>query len=693
MKRLLTRLVEGIKWLARSLAAVIALILIVAALVVGYDVGRRAASPAPQAAEASAPAHEHEVGADAESPPGRVQMYTCSMHPTVRLPDPNAKCPICHMDLIPVPMDEDEGLGPRQIRMSEEALRLAEVQTAAVARYFPIGETRLVGKVAYDETRLATIAAYFPARIERLYIGYAGVAVEKGEHLAEIYSPDLIAAQAELRRARAAVDASRAATDAIRRSAETTLDAARGRLRLWGLNAEQIAQFETSERLIERLTLHAPISGIVTGRLVVEGRYVETGEELFELADLSRVWVMLDAYESQLPFIHYGQDVEFTSDAFPGESFHGRISFIEPMLTMMSRTVRVRLAVENADLRLKPGMYVRAVVRGRVGTQGVLPVTDLAGKWISPMHPEIVKDGPGTCDVCGMDLVPFEQSPWYVEPRGERAPLVIPDTAPLITGTRAVVYVRVPDAERPTFEGRDVVLGPRAGRYYIVRDGLREGEEIVVHGAFRIDSSLQIAGKPSMMNPKGGSGAGAHQHGAAPAGAGGASIESAALPEHFRRGLDRLLLAYIELQEALGGDDFAAFLDAAPRAHDALASVDETGLIGEPLGQWRRIRRTLGEAPADLRDAPDIGAARARFEHWSDALIDAVGLFGHSSGEVILRMHCPMAFDDKGADWLQHGEDLVNPYFGAEMLRCGEFVAEYLSDSPPAHEHGSEPQP
>lgn len=690
MKRAIAMAVGLIPGFFRSLASVVAVLLIAAALIVGYRIGHHRASP--RAGETAADATDEHAG-HADEQPGRVQMYTCSMHPAVRLPDPKAKCPICHMDLIPVPMDEDEGLEPRQIRMSEEAIRLAEIQTAPVSRFFPTGEVRLVGKVEYDETRLATIAAYFPGRIERLYVDYTGVTVRKGDHLAEIYSPDLLAAQAELRRALVAVETSGGAPESVRRSSQTTLDAARGKLRLWGLTPEQIADIERSDALIERLTIFAPISGIVTGRLAVEGRYVETGGELFQLADLSSVWVMLDVYESQLPFLRYGQDVEFTSDSFPGETFHGRISFIDPMLAMMSRTVRVRLVVQNPDGRLKPGMYVRAVVRGRIGADGVLPVTDLAGKWISPMHPEIVKDGPGSCDVCGMDLVRFEDSPWYVSPRGEVAPLVIPATAPLVTGTRALVYVRVPGAEKPTFEGRDVVLGPRAGAHYVVRAGLREGEEVVVYGAFRIDSSLQIAGKPSMMNPEGGGGGGGHQHGAAPGPAGRAAIDRASLPEHFRHGLDQVFRAYLAVQEALGGDDFDAFRSQAAKAHEALARVDTTGLVGEPLGQWRRLSRMLDDAKANLAAATDIDGARARFEHWSIALIEAIRLFGQSSGELILQMHCPMAFDDKGADWLQRGEDLVNPYFGDEMLRCGEFVAEYPSGRAPAHEHGSEPQP
>jgi Cu(I)/Ag(I) efflux system membrane fusion protein len=141
---------------------------------------------------------------------------------------------------------------------------------------------------------------------------------------------------------------------------------------------------------------------------------------------------------------------------------------------------------------------------------------DLAGKWISPMHPEIVKDGPGTCDVCGMALVPAEEL-GYAQPQpGEaEAPLVIPATAPLITGKRAVVYVAVPEQDG-VFEGREIVLGPKAGDAYIVRSGLEEGDLVVANGGFKIDSSLQIQGRASMMQPEGGGGPVGHAHGGTP---------------------------------------------------------------------------------------------------------------------------------------------------------------------------------
>jgi Cu(I)/Ag(I) efflux system membrane fusion protein len=222
------------------------------------------------------------------------------------------------------------------------------------------------------------------------------------------------------------------------------------------------------------------------------------------MADLSQVWVKLDAYESDIDWIRYGQDVEFTAEAYPGETFKGKIAFIDPVLDPMTRTVKLRVNVANPDGRLKPEMFVRAIVRSKVAGAGMVMDEDMAGKWICPMHPSVVKTAPGKCDVCGMDLVTTESLGYVVAKEPNKAPLVIPASAPLITGTRAVVYVRLEGKEKPTFEGREIVLGPRAGGYYLVKEGLSEGEQVVTNGNFKIDSALQIQAKPSMMSPKGG---------------------------------------------------------------------------------------------------------------------------------------------------------------------------------------------
>jgi len=194
------------------------------------------------------------------------------------------------------------------------------------------------------------------------------------------------------------------------------------------------------------------------------------------------------------------------------------------------------------------------------------------------MHPEVVKDSPGACDVCGMDLVRAEDLGVAGDPAPYVQPLVIPKTAVLVTGTRAVVYVLVPDTEKPTFEGREIVLGPRAGDLYIVRAGLSEGDEVVTNGVFKIDSAMQIAAKPSMMMPTTRSAA--------------ASVRDA-VPEHFVAGLDFVYEAYLAAQRALASDDLDGFIVATVDMDRAIDLVDTGGLASEPLGKWRQAASRL----------------------------------------------------------------------------------------------------
>ncbi len=413
--------------------------------------------------------------------------WTCSMHPKVRQPEPG-DCPICGMDLIPVVKNGFAEENPRMMTMSESAKGLAEIQTTEIRRRFPEAQVRLVGMLEYDETRVKSLTARFPARIDELYVNFTGVPVRKGDHLARVYSPELLTAQREL------------LTAFANNPNGSITNAARGKLRLWDLLPGQIDAIVESGEARDHFDLKSPIGGVVVSKNVKEGDYIETGDALFRIVDLSLLWLYLDAYESDLTWLRYGQDVDFTVEAYPGETFHGRIAFIEPELNRKTRTVQVRVNVSNADKRLKPGMFSRGIVRSKIAHGGRVYAPEFAGKWISPMHPEIVKDGPGQCDICGMDLVRAEDL-GYLQDVDEEAPLVVPSSAVLRTGKRAVVYVEIPDRQRPTYEGREVIIGARAGDVFIVEAGLGEGERVVTKGAFKIDSALQIQAKPSMMNP------------------------------------------------------------------------------------------------------------------------------------------------------------------------------------------------
>jgi Cu(I)/Ag(I) efflux system membrane fusion protein len=441
-------------------------------------------------------------------------VWTCSMHPQIRQPKPG-KCPICFMDLIPIKVGSVTDAGSRQLVVSEEAAKLMEIETATVQRKFVAVEVRMVGKIDFDETRVKNITAWVPGRIDRLYVDFTGITVNKGDHMVELYSPQLISAQAELlQELKAAGSINTESSDLIKRTTSATLQAAREKLRLLGISNQQITEIENSGKPATHITIYSPMSGVVIQKNATEGMYVDTGMPIYTIADLSRLWVKLDAYESDLAWIRYGQDVEIITETYPGEIFKGKITFIDPILNDKTRTIKLRVNVDNSQGKLKPQMFVRAVVNSNIAEGGKVMAPEMAGKWICPMHPDIVKDTPGSCDICGMDLVTTESLGYVTAEEPNEAPLVIPTSAPLITGKRAVVYVRLEGKDKPTFEGREIVLGPRAGDYYLVKEGLAEGEQVVTKGNFKIDSSLQIQAKPSMMSPEGGAAPMGHQHGA-----------------------------------------------------------------------------------------------------------------------------------------------------------------------------------
>lgn len=401
----------------------------------------------------------------------------------------------------------------RKLKLTPAAEQMAEVRTVPVQRKFVEAEIRMVGKVEYDETRVGYITAWVPGRIDQLYIDYTGIEVKEGDHMVYLYSPELIAAQEELLAALKTVETLKGSDSTlIRGRVEQTVKSSRGKLKLLGLTEDQITGIEERGAVSDHLTIYSPMGGVVVHKNAQEGMYVQTGTRIYTIADLSHLWVQLDAYESDLQWIRYGQEVDFETEAYPGVNFKGRISFIDPILNSETRTVKVRVNVKNPDGKLKPEMFVHAVVRSRIAAGGKVMDPSLIGKWIGSMHPEIITDEPGKCPICGEQLVKAESLGYVSITETEMVtPLVIPDSAPLVTGTRAVVYVKVPD-EPGVYEGRVIELGPLAGNYYIVKSGLEEGELVVTRGNFKIDSAVQIKAKASMMNPEGGGPMPGHSH-------------------------------------------------------------------------------------------------------------------------------------------------------------------------------------
>jgi Cu(I)/Ag(I) efflux system membrane fusion protein len=616
------------------------------ALIIGASVGRYIL---PNNKETLNEAHTHPDSASESS-----KIWTCSMHPQIQQPD-QGDCPICGMDLIPVSQNSGDEQ-PREMSMSKSAMALADIQTSTIEKRYPEARIRLVGKLEYDETRVKSLTARFPARIDKLYVNYKGIEVKPGEHLGLIYSPDLLTAQREL------LTAYRNAPD----SAITRV--ARQKLELWDLLPDQIDAILRSGAAQDNFELRAPVGGVVTSLNVREGDYIETGQQLFKIVDLSHLWLKLDAYESDLGWLRYGQTVEFTVEAYPGEFFEGTISFIEPELDPVTRTVRIRVNVDNPDVRLKPGMFAKGIVTSQLAEGGKVFAPELSGKWISPMHPEIVKDQPGSCDVCGMDLVPAEEL-GFASASTTEAPLVVPSSAVLQTGKRAVVYIEKPDAESPTYIGREITLGPRAGDFYIVTNGLDEGERVVTQGAFKIDSALQIQAKPSMMNPDGGGAPPSHDHGTHASGASGETAMELSIP--VSQALT-IIGPYLKLHTDLANDDLVA---AKSTLQDLMEVTGHSG----PLPDL--IHTMLAADSLDSMRKP-------HFETLSNALIKAVKSEPDAFSSDLYLMHCPMVYGSYGADWIQDSDALLNPYFGDMMLRCGELKEKLTANSNhSSHEH------
>ena len=611
-------------------------------------------------------AHEHEEAAVAEEE--AEQWYTCSMHPDVRMPNPDDMCPICNMSLIPVgdmeDDDEDDAELPR-LRVSERARALMQVETMPAVRRSAAKELRLFGRVDYDETQTQEVSVLTAGRVERLYLNYVNMPVPRGARVAEIYSPEVLAAAEEMLVAQRVAE--RRGADSVR--------SVRRKLELLGVPSGQVDAILESGEVPRTFTLYSPIGGVLTELKGYEGNWLGQGDTVATVSDTSQLWVRLEAYEEDLPWLRYGQEIDFTTAAHPGEVFEGRISYIEPVVTAATRTVRVRATVDNPDGRLKPDMFVRGVVKSELAAGGQVVSAALAGKWISPVHPEIVKDGPGTCDICGTALVPAADFGYAaLGADGVEEPVLIPATAPLHTGKRAVVYVEVPGEDRPTFEGRTVVLGPRTNGYYEVKEGIEEGDLVVTHGAFRIDSELQIRGRPSMMarpreEPE---------------------DEELAIILEVTEDVDpaaadqigALVEAYAEVSTALSLDDFDTAAGSIDGVYDAIDNVDADLLDGDAAEAWEQAEGELRGALGMMADAADIDGMRVHFEPLSDWLAAVVDAFGAGAAAPVYLAHCPMAFDNRGADWLQLHEEIENPYFGAEMYRCGEILRE-LADGEP----------
>ena len=543
------------------------------------------------------------------------QMWTCSMHPQIMQPEAG-DCPICGMDLIPSEAGAD-GLAVDEFKLTENAMALANIQTTVVGKGNLEGNTiKLSGKIAENEEANAVQVSYFSGRIERLNVSFTGEEVRKGKLLATIYSPELYAAQQELITAAS-----------LKESQPALYKAVRNKLKLWKLSENQINQIEETQKVKENFPVYATVSGTVAEKLVEQGDYIKQGQPLLKIANLNTVWGNFDVYENQIDLFEKGQEVMITTNAYSNKEFKGKVDFIDPVLNTKTRTVTLRVVLNNKDDVFKPGMFVTANIDG-------------------------------------------------VKNENKEA-LSIPASAVLWTGERSVVYLKT-NPDQPIFEMREIKLGNQIGNEYEVVEGLFVGNEIVTNGAFTVDAAAQLQGKKSMMNKDGGKVVTGHEgHLGMDNNSSNKETdhtnmnERLEVSEKFQQQLNSVYNEYINLKDALVKEDSKSASTSASTLLNNLTKVDMKLLSDNKAHKhWMSLEKEIKSSTTSISKASDIKAQRDHFKHLSSHLINAVQLFGVN--EKVYLEFCPMADNNKGAFWLSKEEKVINPYFGDAMLTCGE---------------------
>lgn len=525
------------------------------------------------------------------------QMWTCSMHPQIMQPEAG-DCPICGMDLIPAEAGAD-GLSPNEFKLTKNAMALANIQTSVVGNGSIEGNSiKLSGKISENEDANVVQASYFSGRIERLNISSVGEEVRQGQLLATIYSPELFSAQQEL------ITAS-----SLKESQPALYNAVRNKLKLWKISDKQINQIEASGKVIQNFPIYATVSGTVSEKLTEQGDYVKQGQALLKITNLNTVWALFDVYENQIELFKKGQEITVTTNAFPNKEFKKKVDFIDPMMNPQTRTVNLRVVLNNRNGKFKTGMFVEGIIEN------------------------IASDS--------------EQK------------LSIPSSSVLWTGERSVVYVKT-NPNEPVFEMREVVLGKQVGEQYEVIDGIKDGDEIVTNGTFTVDASAQLQGKKSMMNKDVGKTMTGHE---------GHTMDMMTEKVDFNSTVEKsfqpVIDAYINLKNALIQSDISLASSKSESFRKALEAMP-VNQRGQTHNYWSILHKTS----KGINENVSLEHQRKQFQMISDKLIEMVRNFDELNDKLFVQF-CPMADNNNGAFWISKEEQVLNPYFGNIMLRCG----------------------
>ena len=545
------------------------------------------------------------------------QMWTCSMHPQIMQPEPG-DCPICGMDLIPAETSA-EGLAMNEIKMTESAMALANIQTTIVGSAQASdddGMISLSGKIAENEENNAVQASYFDGRIEKLNVNYEGQKVNRGQLLATIYAPNLVAAQQELITAAS-----------LKESQPALYKAVRNKLKNWKLSDKQIDAIEASGTVRDNFPIYATVSGTVAEVIAKEGDYVKQGQPILRVSNLNSVWAEFDAYENQISNLKEGQNIKIVTNAYPNKEFDAKVSFIDPVLNNATRTVTVRAILKNTEGLFKPGMFVNGRLKG-----------------LSNINNELIS---------------------------------IPATAVMWTGERSLIYIKT-NPNEPVFEMREIVIANRNGENFTVKEGLENGDEIVTNGTFSVDAAAQLQGKKSMMNKSGGKTTTGHEGhlGMQPTEDEMESSSASAkkrmkFPEKFQTNFSKAIDSYLKLKDAFVSSDAAQVAILAKKVSGEFKSLET-----EKLGEMEKTHVSKSIEMLDLISKNDnLENQRAHFVILNENIVP-VAMDVEGADPILYVQKCPMANNNKGAVWLSTDKDIRNPYYGDAMLTCGSVIEE-----------------
>lgn len=375
---------------------------------------------------------------------GKILYYRAPMDATY-ISDKPGKSPM-GMDLIPV--YEEEGTSQEAaggVRINPVTVQNIGVRTELIKRRDLIREIRTIGRIDYDERKIAYINTKVGGWIEKLYADYTGKSVKKGEKLLEIYSPELVATQEEYLLALEYTEKLKESKfTEISKRADSLLESSRKRLKYWDITDEQIEELTQTRKAQKTLALHSPVEGIIIHKNALEGKYTKPGENLYRIADISRIWVYADIYEYELPWIKTGQEAEISLSYLPGKTFKGKVVYVYPYLEAKTRTVKVRIEFANPNWDLKPEMYTDVKINTEV----------------------------------------------------RKKVLAVPQEAVIHSGIRKVIII---DKGKGLFMPRDVKLGLETREYYEIISGVKEGERVVTSSQFLIDSESQLKAAISKM--------------------------------------------------------------------------------------------------------------------------------------------------------------------------------------------------